>query len=154
MVKKDEAIMEPSSLCQIGIVVKSVDETIKYFEKEFGFGPFEVRNVDYSDATYYGKKAGYRGKRGFFHLGPIEIELVELIDGKTIHEDFIKQHGEGLHHIGFEVKNLPQAKKNAEKAGFKITQGFSRADGSGFAYLDSDKTGGVIMELIQPQKKL
>ena len=154
MVKEDDAIMEPASLCQIGIVVKSVDETIKYFEKEFGFGPFEVRNVDYSDATYYGKKAGYRGKRGFFHLGPIEIELVELIDGQTIHEDFMKQHGEGLHHIGFEVKNLPQAKKNAETAGFTITQGFSRPDGSGFAYLDSDKTGGVIMELIQTQKKL
>ena len=151
MVDVESAIMEPSKLCQIGIVVKSVDETIKYFEKEFGFGPFEIRYVDYSDATYMGKKAGYRGKRGFFHLGPIEIELVELIDGKTIHEDFMKVHGEGLHHIGFEVKDLTAAKKNAEKAGFQITQGFSRADGSGFAYLDSDKTGGVIMELIQPQ---
>ena len=153
MVKPKDAIMEPGSLCQIGIVVKSVDETIKYFQEAFGFGPFEVRNVDDSYATYMGKKAGYRGKRGFFHLGPIEIELVELIDGQTIHADFMKQHGEGLHHIGFEVKNLPESKKNAEKAGFKVTQGFSRQDGSGFAYLDSDKVGGVIMELIQPQKK-
>ena len=152
MVKPENQIMEPGSLCQIGIVVKSVDETVKYFEKEFGFGPFEIRNVDYSDATYYGQKAGYRGKRGFFHLGPIEIELVELVDGRTIHEDFMKQRGEGLHHIGFQVRNLTEAKKNAEKAGFKITQGFSRQDGSGFAYLDTDKTGGVIMELIQPQQ--
>jgi len=64
----------------------------------------------------------------------------------------MKQHGEGLHHIGFQVRNLTEAKKNAEKAGFKITQGFSRQDGSGFAYLDTDKTGGVIMELIQPQQ--
>ena len=151
MVKPENQIMEPNSLCQIGIVVKSVDETIKYFQEAFGFGPFEIKYVDYSDATYMGKKAGYRGKRGFFHLGPIEIELVELIDGQTIHADFMKQHGEGLHHIGFEVKDLAAAKQNAEKAGFKVTQGFSRQDGSGFAYLDSDKTGGVIMELIQPQ---
>ena len=153
MKKQEDRIMEPASLCQIGIVVKSVDETINYFQEEFGFGPFEVRTVDYSDATYYGEKAGYRGKRGFFHLGPIEIELVELIDGKTIHEDFKKQHGQGLHHIGFEVKDLTKAKKNAEKSGFKVTQGFQRQDGSGFAYLDSDKVGGVIMELIQTQKK-
>lgn len=151
MVEPGNKIMEPDSLCQIGIVVKSVDETVKYFQEAFGFGPFEIKYVDYSDATYMGKKAGYRGKRGFFHLGPIEIELVELIDGQTIHEDFMKQHGEGLHHIGFEVKDLAAARKNAEKAGFKVTQGFSRQDGSGFAYLDSDKTGGVIMELIQPQ---
>ena len=153
MAKPENKIMEPNSLCQIGIVVKSVDETVRYFQREFGFGPFEIRYVDYSDATYMGKKAGYKGKRAFFHLGPIEIELVELVSGKTIHEDFMKQHGEGLHHIGFEVKDLTKAKDNAAKAGFKVTQGFQRQDGSGFAYLDSDKTGGVIMELIQPQKK-
>lgn len=148
----ENTIMEPEKLCQIGIVVKSVDETVKYFQEAFGFGPFEIRYVDYSDATYMGEKAGYKGKRGFFHLGPIEIELVELVSGRTIHEDFMKQHGEGLHHIGFEVKDLTAAKKNAEKAGFKVTQGFQRRDGSGFAYLDSDKIGGVIMELIESQK--
>jgi len=153
MVKTEDKIMEPDKLCQIGIVVKNIDATTSYLEKEFGFGPFDVRYVDYSDATYHGQKAGYRGKRAFFKLGIIEIELIELIDGKTIHEDFMKQHGEGLHHIGFEVKDLTRAKKNAEKAGFEITQGFSRSDGSGFAYLDSDKTGGIIMELIQTQVK-
>jgi methylmalonyl-CoA/ethylmalonyl-CoA epimerase len=153
MVKEKAQIMEPDKLCQIGIVVRNIDETTRYFQSAFGFGPFEIRYVDYTDATYYGQKAGYRGKRAFFRLGIIEIELIELIDGKTIHEDFMKQHGEGLHHIGFEVKDLNLAKKNAGEAGFAITQGFSRSDGSGFAYLDSDKTGGVIMELIQTQVK-
>jgi methylmalonyl-CoA/ethylmalonyl-CoA epimerase len=151
--KKSEQIVAPGSICQIGIVVNSVDETIKYYKEKFGFGPFEVRNVDYSDATYHGKKAGYRGKRGFFKLGPIEIELIELIDGKTVHDDWKKIHGEGIHHIGFQVENIEASKKAAEKAGFKITQGFTRPDGSGFAYLDNDKVGGTVFELIQPQKK-
>ena len=79
-----DRIMEPSRLCQIGIVVKNIDETIAYYTRAFGFGPYDIRYVDYSDATYYGEKAGYRGKRAFFKLGVIEIELVELIDGKTI----------------------------------------------------------------------
>jgi len=152
MVKPEDRIMDPSKLCQIGIVVRNIDETVGYYTKMFGFGPYEIRYVDYSDATYHGQKAGYRGKRAFFRLGIIEIELIELIEGKTIHEDFLKVHGEGLHHIGFEVQDLPAARNNAEKAGFEITQGFSRADGSGFAYLDSEKVGGVIVELIQPQK--
>lgn len=152
MVNDKDSIMRPSSLCQIGIVVKNIDETVDYYTRAFGFGPYEIKYVDYTDATYYGEKAGYRGKRAFFHLGNIEIELIELVDGRTIHEDFLKQHGEGLHHIGFEVQDLTGAKDNAAKAGFKVTQGFQRPDGSGFAYLDSDKTGGVIMELIQPQR--
>ncbi len=146
----NQGILSPSAFCQIGIVVNDINETINYYTQMFGFGPYETKHVDYSDATYYGQPAGYRGKRAFFHLGKIEIELIELVDGKTIHEDFLKEHGEGLHHIGFQVESLGESVNNAEQTGFKITQGFTRPDGSGFAYLDSDKTGGVIIELIQP----
>lgn len=146
----EKRILNPSAFCQIGIVVNNIDETVKYYTEMFGFGPYEIKHVDYSDATYYGQPVGYRGKRAFFHLGNIEIELVELIDGKTIHEDFLKECGEGLHHIGFQVESLGESVHKAEQAGFQVTQGFARPDGSGFAYLDSDRTGGVIFELIQP----
>ncbi len=147
-------IFPPSSLCQIGIVVRSIDETIKYYREVFGFGPFEIRDVDYPTATYYGETAGYRGKRAFFQLGPIQIELVELKDGKTIHESFLREKGEGLHHLGFLVKNLEEVKRKAEGAGLEVTQGFTRPDGTGFAYVDSDRVGGVIFELIQrPEKR-
>ncbi len=152
--KTGAEMFPPSSLCQIGIVVRSIDETIKYYQEVFGFGPFELRDVDYPTATYYGETAGYRGKRAFFHLGPIQIELIELKDGKTIHESFLREKGEGLHHIGFLVKNLEEAKKKAESAGLEVTQGFTRPDGTGFAYLDSDRVGGVIFELIRrPEKR-
>jgi methylmalonyl-CoA/ethylmalonyl-CoA epimerase len=137
---------------QIGIVVKSVDETLKYFQDMFGFKDFEVRYVDYPTATYYGKTAGYKGKRGFFNLGQTQIELIELVSGKTIHEDFLKAKGEGLNHLGFRVDDLDTAKKDAEKAGLHVTQSFTRPDGSGFAYIDSDRVGGVIIEMIQRPK--
>jgi catechol 2,3-dioxygenase-like lactoylglutathione lyase family enzyme len=152
--KSEQQIFSPSSLCQIGIVVRSIDQTIQYYQEAFGFGPFEIRDVDYPTATYYGETAGYRGKRAFFHLGPIQIELIELKDGKTIHESFLREKGEGLHHIGFLVSDLKEGKKRAERCGFRVIQGFTRSDGTGFAYLDSDKVGGVIFELIQrPEKK-
>jgi methylmalonyl-CoA/ethylmalonyl-CoA epimerase len=147
--QQENEILQGSNFCQIGIVVKSVTETVKYFKEVFGFGPFEIRDVSYPTATYYGKTAGYRGKRGFFNLGPIQIELIELVDGKTIHESFLKEKGEGLNHIAFRVDSLEKSKKNAEKAGLNVIQGFTRPDGSGFAYLDSDRVGGVIFELIQ-----
>jgi hypothetical protein len=81
-------------------------------------------------------------------LGPIQIELIELIDGKTIPEAFLKEKGEGLHHLGFEVKDLKEAMEIARRKGFQITQHFIREDGSGFAYLNSENPGGVIFELI------
>jgi len=140
---------DPSNLCQIAIVVKSIDETVKFYKEVFGIGPFEFREVDFSNATYYGRKAGYRGKRAFAQLGPVTLELIELIEGKTVHEDFLKEKGEGLHHLGFLVKDLKKCEEEAEKLGLKVVQGIKREDGSGFAYLDSDRIGGTMFELIQ-----
>ena len=151
--EQEGRIFAPENLYQIGIVVKNIDETIKYYEKLFGFGPFEVRYVDYSTATYHGEVAGYRGKRAFFSLGPMQIELIELVDGKTIHADFLREKGEGLNHLGFRVANIEHAKKQAGELGFKIIQSFTRPDGTGFAYLDSDKVGGVIFELSEKRSK-
>jgi catechol 2,3-dioxygenase-like lactoylglutathione lyase family enzyme len=145
----DDKPFNSANICQLGIVVKNIDETVKYFGEVFGIGPFEIIQVNYTDATYHGEKVGYCGKRAFGKMGPLQIELIELIDGKTIHEDFLNQRGEGLHHIAFETKNLKESIKKAEALGLKITQGWSRADGLGFAYLDSDKVGGVIFEMIQ-----
>ena len=122
MPKGEPNPFEPSTICQIGIVVKNIDETVKYYAEIFGIGPFEILEVNYTDATYYGQKAGYRGKRAFAKMGPITIELIELIEGKTIHEAFLKEKGEGLHHIGFAVKDLKESLRIAERMGLKVTQ--------------------------------
>jgi len=151
MANKGMTSFDPSALCQVAIVVKSVDETVKFYTEVFGIGPFEIREVDFPNATYYGRKAGYRGKRAFAKLGPVTLELIELIEGKTVHEDFLKEKGEGLHHIGFAVKDLKRCEEEAEKLGLKVIQGMRREDGSGFAYLDSDRIGGAMFELIQWQ---
>ena len=140
---------DPSGLYQVAIVVKSIDETVKFYTEVFGIGPFEIVERNFPNATYYGKKAGYRGKRAYANLGPVRLEIIELIEGKTIHEDFLKEKGEGLHHLGFLVKDLKKCEEDAEKVGLKVIQWIKREDGSGFAYVDSDRVGGAIFELIQ-----
>ena len=142
---------DPSALCQVAVVVKSVDETVKFYTEVFGIGPFEILEVNFPNATYHGQQAGYRGKRAFAKLGPVTLELIELIEGKTVHEDFLREKGEGLHHLGFTVKDLKKCEEEAEKLGLKVVQGMKREDGSGFIYLDSDRIGGAMFELIQRQ---
>jgi len=43
-----------------------------------------------------------------------------------VHEDFFKEKGEGLHHIGFAVKDLGKMRGGAEKVGLKVVQGFKK----------------------------
>jgi methylmalonyl-CoA/ethylmalonyl-CoA epimerase len=151
MLNKGMTSFDPSALCQVAIVVKNIDETVKFYTEVFGIGPFEIREVEFPNATYYGQKAGYRGKRAFAKLGPVTLEIIELIEGRTVHEDFLKEKGEGLHHIGFAVQDLKRCEEEAKKLGLKVIQGMKREDGSGFAYLDSDRIGGAMFELIQWQ---
>jgi len=146
---EDVRIFEPASLYHLGIAVESVDATVAFYEEVFGIGPFEIREVNWPTATFMGGEGGYRGKRAFAQLGGITLELMEQVDGKTIHEIFMREKGEGLHHLGFAVGDLQRSIAEAEKRGIKVTQGVTREDGSGFAYLDSDKIGGVVFEVVE-----
>jgi catechol 2,3-dioxygenase-like lactoylglutathione lyase family enzyme len=147
-------IFDPARLYHVAICVHSVAETAHFYEEKFGIGPFWFRDVDYPTATFHGEVAGYRGRRGFAQLGPLLLELVEPVAGRTIHEPFLKEKGEGLHHLGFEVDNLSEAIAEAEQRGFRMTQTFRRPDGSGFAYFDSDTIGGTVFEIVEkPRQK-
>lgn len=144
---------DASTLCQVAIVVKSVDDAVRFYSEVFGVGPFELMEVNFPSATYHGEKGGYRGKRAFAKLGPVTLELIELMDGKTVHEDFLKEKGEGVHHLGFTVKDLSKFEEEAEKFGLKVVQEMRRPDGTGFAYLDTDRFGGVMFEVMQRPSK-
>ena len=63
--KQENELFDPSRLLHMGVVVKNIDETIEHYERVFGFGPFEILQVDFPNATYHGEVAGYRGKRAF-----------------------------------------------------------------------------------------
>ena len=146
---QDARIFDPARLYHVGICVKDIAATVRFYSDAFGIGPFTYRDVSFEDATYYGKVAGYSGKRAFAQLGPMMLELIELGEGPTIQKDFMEQHGEGLHHLGFEVDDLAMAMDEANRRGLTITQSFTLPDGTGFAYVDSDRVGGTIFEVVE-----
>ena len=51
-------------------------------------------------ASVRGEPVDYTLKFGHVRVGPITLELVETMDGKTIYQEFLEEHGEGIHHIG------------------------------------------------------
>lgn len=143
-------VLDPARLYHVGMCVRSVAETARFYEETFGIGPFTFRDVEYPNAVYRGRRTtGYRGKRGFAQMGPMLLELIELVDGPTIQEDFLREKGEGLHHLGFEVDSLDDSIREAERRGLKVTQVFRREDGTGFAYFDTEQVGGTSFEVVE-----
>lgn len=144
--------LELPPVSQIGIVVKDMDKTIEYYEKVLGLGPFARPDIVYKEIHLHGKPVNSKWIMGFCSLGSVELELIQPITAPTIYHDFLQEKGEGLHHLGFDVKDIEKKLALCKEMGIKIIQGGQGAT-SRFEYLDTEKIGGVIFELIQREKR-
>ena len=149
MRKKDVEKISLSKIVQIGIVVKDVDKAVEYYSKKFNMGPFRVVIAKRSGALVHGKPMDYAQKIAFTQLGDIQIELMQVIEGRPIQKEFLEEKGEGLHHLCFRVEDLDAEIAKWEKQGIKCIQR-SKPPGPGFAMMDTTEVGGTIFELSQP----
>lgn len=146
MEEKDKALLP--EVGQIGVVVKDIDKTIEFFSSTFGIGPWRTTELSPTEDEIASGVLPYRVRLGFADLGPVQLELIQVVEGRTIHSDFLESKGEGLHHLGFYVSNMDEMLAELERRGIDVLFG-ARRPRLGFAYLDTAAVGGVILELIQ-----
>ncbi|MGD1118361.1 MAG: VOC family protein [Dehalococcoidales bacterium] len=138
-------------LVHVGIVVKDMEKTIERLT-ELGIGPFKPRILP-ADAreTYRGQPfiPSQRVAIQIAQIGNLEIELVQPISGKSPHQEFLDEKGEGIQHLGFIVDNLEEDVKRLTTEGSSVLLTSQFKGGGGVAYLDLN-TAGLIVELVQP----
>jgi catechol 2,3-dioxygenase-like lactoylglutathione lyase family enzyme len=146
----EEKVLEGSEthIAQVGVVVKSLDQTIEFLTS-LGLGPFDVRSAIHTSATVHGKRVSYENKLALAQQGPVQLELIEYQKGETIHKEFLDDKGEGMHHILFKVRDLEATLDKFARKGITPLQQDSFVGGGGIAYLNTGKPGGVIIEVIQ-----
>ena len=133
---------------QICIVVRNLRETASYYSDILGLGPFVFPHIEYEELTYHGAPSHGYWEMAFARLGAFELELSSPIRSPSIYEDFLNEHGEGLHHIGFDVKDMAEVLRRAERNNIPVLQS-GRTKAGGFAHLDTRRYGGTIFEVIQ-----
>ena len=139
---------------QIGIVVEDIDRAIEYYSSVFGWGPFEVMDSGSIPYTLRGQVNKAHLKLAFARSGPLEIELIQVLEGETPHTESLKQRGEGIHHLRFHVDDLDSMLVELAKDGIKpVWEHKFPQLGISFAYLDSDQIGGVMFELIEDKNR-
>ena len=136
---------------QIGVVVKDVDKCMEYYSSTFGMGPWRVVEIDFPEVQLRDKTYPCKLRIGFTSLGPVEFEVIQVLEGRSIHSEFLDEGREGLHHLGFFVsaEEKERIMADAARAGIGLIQGGKSQYHSGsYAYLDTDKTGGIMFEFI------
>jgi len=135
---------------QICIVVKDIDRAVEYFSSIYGLGPFRTVDISLEGALLRGRRVNTKIKAAFTRSGPIQIELIQPVEGENIYTEFLESKGEGVHHLGFHVDNLDSMLAELAKEGIEPLFYHSLPQfGAAFAYVASDRIGGVIFELIE-----
>ena len=130
------------------MVVKDIEKTVQHYYEAYGIGPFRVFEAQFSDKTLRGRPAEFRLKIAMHRVGGVQLEFIQVLEGDTVYQDIIDKKGEGLHHLGFFVNDLDKHVARLAEQGISVIQS-GRFDGGGFAYLDTEAIGGVVLELIQ-----
>ena len=124
-------------LDHIGIVVRDLEATAAAWEQILGLAMEEVEE--------------YQGilRIGFLPLGEMDVELIQPITEEGLNADFLRERGEGVHHVAFAVTDLEAAVAQALERGAKLllapTVG---ARGRRIAFLEGEGLGGTIVELV------
>ena len=129
--------MKPSHIEHIGIAVKSIEESRKYYEEVLGLECYKIEEV-----------VDQKVKTAFFMIGQTKIELLEATDSESTIAKFIEKRGQGVHHIAYAVENVDQALQDVEAKGVQLLdkKGRKGADGMTIGFLHPKSTEGVLTE--------
>ena len=122
----------------LGIAVKSLDETIAYYEEILGIPCERIEEVE-----------SQKVKTAFFNVGGVHIELLEPTSPESPIAKFSEKKGPGIHHIAFASDDVQQALDHAKENNVTLIneKPFAGAGDKQVAFLHPKSTFGVLTEI-------
>ncbi len=132
--------METKKIEHIGIAVKNLDESVKYYQDAFGLKCYLIEEVKEQNV-----------RTAFFNVGGTKIELLESTTPDGPIGKFIEKKGEGVHHIAFAVNNIDSSLTELSNKGIQLIDKQSKkgAEGLDVAFLHPKASFGVLIELCE-----
>ena len=142
--------LDSKTVVQIGIIVKDAEKTASRYAEVFGIPkPAIVTIADdsFAKTKYHNQSSSAKGKAAFFDLGAVQVEIIEPVGAPSTWEEFLRTKGEGLHHIAIRTNDMEAAKQFLGSKGMETIQS-GGWNGGQYAYIDSAKQLGTILELL------
>jgi len=146
----------------VGIVVHSIERTLQQMHRfltadqyRINAFPPEGASKDEVQLCYHGEKTWFTAKFCFIVMGDTELELIEPLEGDSVWKDFLREHGEGIHHLKFEVVSLNETIRAFRQQGVACTQYGSAVGpnaGKTWAYFDTVPQLGYVIEVLNSQR--
>ena len=146
-----EPTLGSNLVTQVGIIVRDIESKARAWSEILGLPMPNIiitDTVDKTQAEYSGKSTTARAKLAFFHMGQLDVELIEPIDGPSTWQDQLDQHGDSLHHIAFNIKGMQEKIAYLDSKGVPLLQR-GEYTGGRYAYVDGVAQLGTVLELLE-----
>jgi methylmalonyl-CoA/ethylmalonyl-CoA epimerase len=129
----------------IGVVVKNLEDSVNRYTSLLGLKLKEIEEVNVE---------GNNVKVAFLPIGTANIELVTTTAQTGLVADFLKEKGEGVHHIAVEVEDIYSEFERLRSQGVEFVWGkiINGSRGTKVAVIEQKELNGVYIELVQKHK--
>lgn len=126
----------------IGIATNGIDEVAGFYRKALRLELAEIEEV-----------ADQKVRVAMLPIGESRIELLEPTSSESPISKFLAKRGPGIHHIAVRVDDINQALAQLKEEGARLIDEYPRVGAGGclVAFVHPSSTGGVLLELVQPQ---
>ena len=138
-------------ITQVGVIVRDIEAKARAWADVLGLPMPEIMMTDTyerAQTEYKGKPSNARAKMAFFHLGQVDLELIEPVGEPSTWQDQLDEHGDSLHHIAFEIEGMSEQVAFLEAKGLPLVQR-GEYPGGRYAYFDGSAKLGSILELLE-----
>lgn len=137
-------------LFHIGWVVRDCAAAQRELSARLGAGRFVSAGEEsrFDAALVHGRPVPFSLRIAFGVLGGVLLELLEPLDDRSPHAEFLASRGEGLHHLAFLVEDFDE--QLAAASGLdRLIDGTGPGNPVRWVYLESGGLGGTIIELLE-----
>ena len=140
-------------LFHIGWVVRDCAAAQQELSARLGAGPWvSYGDVRFDQALVHGKPNEHTLRIAFGALGGVLLELLQPLDDRSPHAEFLKERGEGMHHLAYVVADFDEqlaAVREADPAAYLLIDGTGPTNPVRWVYVDGGNAHGTVIELLE-----
>ncbi len=145
------------TIVQVAVVCRDIEVTARRWAAVLGVDVPAISATGTGNEcgmVYLGKPSNARCRLAFFETGVCRLELIQPLGPGSSWWDVLEKNGESIHHLAFEVKDLKGTLRACEEQGMPlIHQGHWDGRNGTYAYVDSQKKLGAMIEFLNFEKK-
>lgn len=127
----------------VGVAVKDIQAAVEFFHQVFGTPTSRIEELP---------EQGVRAT--LLQVGQTQLELLQPLADDTTVGRFLARHGEGLHHLAFNVSDLPGKLKVLAGRGLQLVDKQPREGLSGdIAFVHPRSVFGILTELVESRTR-